>query len=313
MEKNIMERQRIELLIIGAGPAGTAAGVYAARKKVETVLVSDSYGGQSVVSPDVKNWIGTPSISGHDLAESFKKHLKEYEGNSLTILESRVTSLQEKDGALVATCKNGSTLEAQAVLIASGADRRRITVPGADDFEHKGLTYCASCDGPLFTDKDVVVIGGGNAGFETAAQLLAYTKSVTLLHRNDTYKADAITVTKVLEHPNMTGITNANITSVFGDGLVKGITYEAHGEEKTLAVEGVFVEVGFIPSTGVVGDLAETDAIGRIVIDPRTQQTSHKKIWAAGDCCDNIFHQNNIAAGDAVKAIEHLYLALRTQ
>ena len=308
-----MEQQITELLIIGGGPAGTAAGVYAARKQLSTVLITDTYGGQSVVSPDINNWIGTPHISGDDLATSFKTHLREYAGTALTVLEAKVKEVRKTADGFGAECGNGKIITAKAVLLATGADRKRLTVPGADDYEHKGVTYCASCDGPLFTGKDVVVVGGGNAGFETAAQLLAYAKSVTLLHRNATYKADAITVKKVLEHPNMTGIPEANITSVTGDAFVTGITYTHDGEEKTLAVGGVFVEIGLVPATAMIGDIAEKDAVGRVTVDPRTQQSSDPMVWAAGDCCDGIFHQNNIAAGDAVKALEHIFITLRAK
>ena len=306
--------QVLEVVIIGGGPAGTAAGVYAARKQLKTVLVAESFGGQSVVSADIKNWIGTPSISGPDLAESFKNHLQEYIGNWFSLIETRVESITEEDGTLTVALANGDTLKTKTVLLTTGSTRRQLAVPGADVFEHKGLTYCASCDGPLFADKDVAVIGGGNAGFETAAQLLAYAKSVTLLHRSSAYsKADAITVKKVLSHPNMTGITDAQTTSVFGEQLVQGLTYKKDGTEHTLAVEGIFVEIGLIPSTDIVKDVVSLDPVGRVPVDPKTQQSSHKHIWAAGDCTDGLFHQNNIAAGDAVKAIEHIYLTLHTQ
>lgn len=313
MEKTM--GQKVELLIIGGGPAASAAGVYAARKQLKTVLITESFGGQSIVSPDIKNWIGTPSISGPDLAESFKKHLQEYESDQFTITEgAKVTEITETENTLVAKISNNTVVEAETALIATGSTRKKITVPGAEKFEHKGLTYCASCDGPLFAEKDVAVIGGGNAGFETAAQLLAYAKSVTLLHRNAEYtKADAITVKKVLSHPNMTGITEANTKTVFGDTLVKGLTYEKDDTEHTLAVEGIFIEIGLIPSTEFVTNLVSTDTIGRIEVDPHTQQSSHKKVWAAGDCTNGLFHQNNIAAGDAVKALEHIYITLHAK
>ena len=311
MEKTV--EQALELVIIGGGPAGTAAGVYAARKQLKTILVTESFGGQSVVSADIKNWIGTPSISGTDLADSFKRHLQEYESDWFSIVETKAVSVTEEDGVFIVELANGSTLKTSTILLTTGSTRRKLAVPGADTFEHKGLTYCASCDGPLFADKDVAVIGGGNAGFETAAQLLAYAKSVTLLHRSPAYdKADAITVKKVLSHPNMTGITNAQTASVFGEMLVQGLSYEKDGVEHTLAVEGIFVEIGLIPSTSIIKDLVSLDSVGRILVDPKTQQSSHTRIWAAGDCTDGLFHQNNIAAGDAVKAIEHIYLTLHT-
>ena len=306
--------KEVDLTIIGGGPAGTAAAVYAARKQLRTVLVTESFGGQSVVSPDIKNWIGTPSISGPDLAKSFEQHIREYEGEWLTIHKAKVTAIAQNGDDLAVSLDSGDSVITRTALVATGSTRRTLTVPGAAEFEHKGLTYCASCDGPLFAGKDLVVIGGGNAGFETAAQLLAYAKSVTLLHRNATYdKADAITVKKVLEHENMTAITSANITKVVGDTMVQGIAYEKDGTERNLSTEGVFVEIGLIPSTDFVKDVANLDAVGRITVDHQTQQSSHSQVWAAGDCSDGLFHQNNIAAGDAVKALEHIYVTLRAR
>lgn len=193
--------------------------------------------------------------------------------------------------------------------------RRKLEVPGAEEFDNKGLTYCASCDGPLFDGQDTVVIGGGNAGFETAAQLLAYAKSVTLLHRHEEYKADPITVEKVLSHENMTGIPNAVPTEVFGEKFVSGIKYKdnATGEEKTLPVAGVFVEIGVVPNTDFVKGAVELDEYNRITIDPWTQETSTPGIWAAGDCTNIHYHQNNISAGDAVRALEDIYVTLKTK
>lgn len=306
--------QEVDLIIIGGGPAGVAAAVYAARKQLKTVLITESFGGQSIVSPDIKNWIGTPSISGSDLAKSFEKHVREYEGEWLAIHEERVTSVQGDNNTLQVTQEKGEPLQTKTLFVATGSTRRTLSIPGAAEFEHKGLTYCASCDGPLFADKDLVVIGGGNAGFETAAQLLSYAKSVTLLHRGETYsKADAVTVKKVLSHKNMTGVTNANITKVTGDGMVNGIAYEKDGTEHDLAVEGVFVEIGLIPATDFVKGVVDLDPVGRIVVDHQTQRSSHQRIWAAGDCSNGLYHQNNIAAGDAVKALEHIYMSLHAQ
>lgn len=304
-----------DLVIIGGGPAAVAAGVYAARKKLKTVIVATEIGGQSVVSEDIQNWIGTPHISGLDLVKNFKAHLDAYKGDIIEIHEGQTVIKLEKKAArsFVTTTDKGKSFESRAVLIASGANRRRLPAKGADIFEHKGLTYCASCDGPLFTDMDVVVIGGGNAGFETAAQLLAYTKSVTLLHRGDSFKADPITVEKVLADPKMTAITNANTLEVLGDKFVTGLKYEAQGKEKELPVSGVFVEIGMVPSTDFAADIVELDDYKRIIVDPKNQQTKTPGIWSAGDCTDELYHQNNIAAGDAVKALEDIYVHLKTK
>ena len=305
-----------DLIIIGGGPAGVAAGVYASRKKLQTELITKEWGGQSIVSPDIQNWIGTISISGDALAEALKKHLEAYASDVVTITAGKLVEKVEKKGdCFLVTLDDGSTRESRAVLVASGSVRRKLDIPGAAEFDNKGLTYCASCDGPMFAGQDTVVVGGGNAGFETAAQLLAYAKSVTLLHRGDAFKADPVTVEKVLAHPNMTGLINAEPTAILGEKFVSGVRYKdtASGEEKELAAGGVFVEIGLVPSTGFVGTLAKLDAYQRIEIDPWTQQTSVPGLWAAGDCTNIKYHQNNISAGDAVRALEDIYVHLKTK
>jgi len=305
-----------DLLIIGGGPAGVSAGVYASRKQLKTLFVTKEWGGQSTVSTDIQNWIGTPHIPGNELANTLKAHLEEYSNDHVDIIASqKAEKLEKTDEGYQVTLEDGSTHIGASVLIASGSSRRRLAVPGADEFEHKGVTYCASCDGPIFAGQDVVVVGGGNAGFETAAQLLAYAKSVTLLHRGDQYKADPVTVEKVLAHENMTGILNADTTGVQGENFVTGLTYKDtnSGEEHTLDITGVFVEIGMIPNTDFVSELVDLDDYKRIKIDPWTQKTSADNIWAAGDCTNVKYHQNNISAGDGVRALEDIYVSLRAK
>lgn len=302
-----------DVAILGGGPAGTAAAVYAARKKLKAVLITGEFGGQSSVSTDIQNWIGTPSISGYELGKSFKKHIEIYAEDTVTLIEGELVTGLEKNTEkefTVTTSKN--TYSARSVLIATGSSRRKLSVPGAEQFEHKGLTYCASCDGPLFAGQDVAVIGGGNAGFETAAQLLAYAKSVTLLQRGNTFKADPVTVEKVLAQPNMKALTNTEILAIEGDSFVNGIRYkDSTGTEQLLPVTGIFVEIGIIPNTDFVADLVDRDEFNRITIDPWTGQTSVAGIWSAGDCSNVKYHQNNIAAGDGVKALEDIYLWIK--
>jgi NADH-dependent peroxiredoxin subunit F len=305
-----------DLVIIGGGPAGIAAGVYAARKQLKTALVAESFGGQSVESMGVENWIGTPSISGVELANHMEAHLRAYEGQYMNILTGiRAEKVSKTENGFGVTLSSGETLEGQTVLIATGSSRRKLDVPGAREFENKGITYCASCDGPLFADKDVVVVGGGNAGFESAAQLLAYTKSVTLLHRRGSFKADQITVDKVCAHPHMKVITNAITKEIKGELFTKSLVYTdtVTGEENEIPAEGVFVEIGSIPATELVKDVVELDGLGQIKIDCRTQTTSTPGIWAAGDCTNSLYHQNNIAAGDGVRALEDIYLWLKAK
>lgn len=305
-----------DLLIIGGGPGGVSAGVYASRKQLKTVLVTEEWGGQSVVSAEIQNWIGTVAIPGAELAKAFEKHLKAYAGDVVTIKEgARVESIVKTADGFTAKLSNGETVESKAVLICSGSARRKLEVPGAAELDHKGLTYCATCDGPLFTGRDVVVVGGGNAAFETAAQLLAYTKSVTLLNRSNDFRADPVTVEKVKAHPNMTIVTNAIPTAVVGDKFVSGIKWKdaTTNVETEKEVGGIFVEIGLIPSTGFLGDLVKLDDYKRIEIDPWTQQTSTPGVWAAGDCTNVKYHQNNISSGDSVRALEDIYVHLKTK
>ena len=303
-----------DLIIIGGGPAGTAGAVYAARKQLKTLLIVKEFGGQSVVSETIYNWIGTPAISGHDLAQSFKNHVSSQLGGTLELSEGDGVARVTKNGDLFSvSTENGKTYETKTILVATGSARKRLTVPGADQFEHKGITYCASCDGPVFAGMDVAVIGGGNAGFESAAQLLAYCNSVTLLHHRNEFKADPVTVEKVLGYEKMTGIKNAELTEVFGDTFVEGLRYKdtTTGEIKELKVSGIFAEIGQTPATSYLTDVLTLDETGRVAVDPKTQASLTQGIWAAGDCTDGLYHQNNIATGDAVKALEDIYLYLK--
>ena len=311
-----------DLIIIGGGPAGAAAAVYAARKRLPTLLLVHEWGGQSIVSEQIFNWIGTNSLSGNDLALNFKNHVlanaksETAPDSTLEVKDGhKVINISKKENNFIVKTDATEEFETKTVLIASGSGRRKLEAKNADRLEHKGLTYCASCDGPLFSDMDVAVAGGGNAGFETAAQLLAYCKSVTLINRTDVYRADAITVEKVLKNPKMKVINHAEILEIKGEKFVEGLIYKdaKTGETKELAVSGIFVEIGQIPNTDFAKDILPLDKIGRVIIDPKSQKTGVPGIWGAGDCTDVLYHQNNIAAGDAVRALEDIYLAIHTR
>ncbi len=302
-----------ELIIIGGGPAGVSAGVYAARKKIKTLFITESFDNQSIVSPDIQNWIGTISISGVNLAKSLEAHLRAYAGTDVEIRTGdRVQTVEKTEGGFIVKTKEES-FETKTILVATGSTRRKLDVPGADKFEHKGLTYCATCDGPIFSGQDVAVVGGGNAAFETAAQLSAYCKTVTLINRSEKYRADEVTVAKVLAKENVKAIAPVTLKEIVGDTFVSGISYEENGESKILPVTGVFVEIGLLPQTDYIKDVAERNPIGQVVVDPKTQMSKTPGIWAAGDCTDGLYHQNNIAAGDAVKALEDIYNYIHTK
>ena len=302
------------MAIIGGGPAGVAAGVYAARKRLNTVFVAEAFGGQSTDSLDIQNWIGTPHIPGPELARALEAHLREYTGDVLALKVGERAAKLEKSGSgfLITTAKGN--YEARTVLITTGGSRKKLEVKGADAYENKGIVYCASCDGPLFAGQDTVVIGAGNAGFETAAQLLAYAKSVTLLNRRDTFeKADAKTVEAVRAHPSMHILTDTEPQEVKGKMFVNTLAVKntKTGEVRELPAAGIFVEIGALPATEFAKGLVELDQFGHIKVDPKTQRASIAGVWAAGDCTDGLYHQNNIAAGDAVKALEDIYLYIK--
>lgn len=298
-----------DLAIIGGGPAGVAGGIYAARQRIKTLLLTSDFLNQSSVSPEIKNWVGEIAIPGTTLCHKWRDHLYDYQGDSLTILEGQTVKLiKEADQHFIIQTETGEH-QAKHLLICTGAKRRRLNLPEAANYEHRGITYCASCDGPLFADQAVAVIGGGNAGFETAGQLLAYASQVTLLEYQEQFRADTITVQQLRKNPKFQALSNVELIGLAGQPMIESLTYRHRltGQEETLPVTGIFVEIGFIPNTAMLANLVNTDPYGAIIVNPKTQVTSHPKIWSAGDCTDGLYRQNNIAAGDAIKAIENIY------
>lgn len=305
-----------DLIILGGGPAGAGAAVYSARKLLKTAIITKEFGGQSTVSETIYNWIGTKEISGNDLAKNLEDHVKNYSGQFLDIFEGEeVEKIEKENDYFVVKTKRQKEFKTKSVIVATGSSRRKLTIEGSLAFENKGITYCATCDGPLFSEMDVAVVGGGNAGFETAMQLLAYCKSVTLLESGDCMKADKITIEKVMAYPNFRCFKNIELVRVEGNKFVESLTYKDKEtkEEKTIQVSGIFVEIGQTPNTLFIKDLVKINDQGKIVTDPVTQRTSVDGIWAAGDCTDGKYNQNNIAVGDAVKALEDAYLWLKTK
>lgn len=303
-----------DLIIIGGGPGAVAAGVYAARKKLKTLFITDSFGGQSLVSADIQNWIGAKSISGFDLARLLEEHVRAQEG--IEIIDSDFANSVSKieSGFRVGT-KNGGNYESRALLIGTGSRRRRLGVPGEDRLDGKGVAYCSTCDAPIFKGKDVVVVGGGNAGLEAAVDLLPYASKIFILERGGSLRGDAVTQQKLNADPKVAFMLNAEIKEILGDGLVSGIRFQdsGSGELKELSVGGVFVEIGSVPNSDFVKGLVELNKFGEIVADPKTQMSSLAGVWAVGDVSDGLYKQNNIAAGDAIKAVLNIgeYLGRR--
>ncbi len=304
-----------DLVIIGGGPAGVGAGVYAARKKIKTVLIADSFGGQSIVSNDVQNWIGMKSVTGLELAKMLEEHLRSYQ-SGLDIWDNDLVVKIEKAGnGFIVSTKNGKTAETKTILVCSGGSRRRLGVPGEDKLDGKGVAWCATCDAPLFGGKTVAVVGGGNSGLESAIDLNSYADKLYLLHRGDKLKGDLITQEKILAMSKITVIYNAVVQEILGDKLVTGLRYKdiITGEERTLEVGGVFIEVGNVPNSAFIKDLVKTNDFGEIIADARTQQSSAAGIWAAGDVSDVKYKQNNISVGDAILAVLNIFDYLHRQ
>jgi len=293
-----------DLIIIGGGPAGIAAGIYASRKKIKSLLITDSFGGQSIVSDKIENWIGEKEISGFELAKKLENHLKSQQG--IEILENELVSKIEKieNGFKVFT-NNNKVFETKYILVASGSSHRKLNVLGEKEFEGRGVFYCATCDAPLMKNKTAAVIGGGNSGLEAVLDLIPYASSIYLLEYGEKLKGDAITQEKIKSNPKVQIITLAQTIEITGENFVSGLKYKDRqtNKIKELKVDGVFVEIGSTPNSFLVKDLVNLNNFGEIIVDPKTQQTSLFGIWAAGDVTDFPYKQNNIAIGHAISAI----------
>ncbi len=305
-----------DLIIIGGGPAGVSAGIYAARKKITTVLITDTFGGQSLVSDKIGNWIGEVEISGFELGQKMEQHLKSHH-EGIDIVEGdfveKIERIRENPPIFKVTTKNGKTFEAKTVLLTAGSRRKKLGVPGEKELEGKGVVYCSTCDAPLFGGQDVAVIGGGNAGLEAVEDLIPYANTIYLLHHRDSLKGDAVTQERIKASPKVIVLLNAETKRVLGEKTVTGLEYKdlLSGETNTLALQGVFVEIGIIPNGDLLKGLVALNRRGEVVVDHKTQRASTPGIWAAGDATDVLYKQNNISAGDAVKAVLNINDYLR--
>lgn len=309
-----------DLIIVGGGPGGVAAGIYAARKKIKTLLITETFGGQSAVSGDIQNWIGTKSVSGFDLAKSFEEHLRAQEDIEI-VDDDLVASIKKlapdadrgTDAGFSVATRDGKTYETKYVLIASGSSRKKLGIPGEKEFDGKGVVYCSTCDAPLFKGKTVAVVGGGNSALESVVDLFPYASKIYLIVRGDILKGDPVTQEKIKSHPNVEIMFGAVTKEVIGSSFVSGLKImdTKANEEKTLAVEGVFVEIGLIPNSDFVKDIVKLDERNEIIVDHKTEETSCPGIWAVGDVSDVLYKQNNVSAGDAVKAVLNIYDALQ--
>ena len=303
-----MGQEAYDTIIIGGGPAGAAAAVYAARKKMKTLLVTEEFGGQSVVSSRIENWIGDENITGLDLAKRLEKHARAQEGLEIKSPE-KVTKLNETSDCRFEVKTDKGVYFSKTLIVASGARRRRLNVPGENELEGKGVAFCSTCDAPFFKDQDVAVIGGGNSALETAIDLFPYAKNIYLLIRGEDLKGDPVTQEKVKQSSQVKLIQHVEVQEILGDNTVTGLRYKdrRQGEVKQLSVGGVFVEIGSVPNSEFIRNLVEINEAREIAIDHLTAKTSKEGIFAAGDVTNDPFKQNNISAGDGVRAALSAY------
>jgi len=295
-----------DLIILGGGPAGIAAGIYAARKKLKTLLIAESFGGQSVVAAQINNFIGFKSVSGIEMKNILEEHLRSHE--EIEIKEgARVEKIEKKENNF-AISVNGEQFETKTVLVALGSSYRKLGIPGEKEFTGKGVFYCSTCDAPLMKNKTVIVVGGGNSGFYAVLDLLPHASKIYVLEYGDAFRADPIYIDKAKASGKVEFITMAKTLEIIGgseNGFVSAIKYKdrQNKEIKEIKTDGVFVAIGYAPNSGIVKDLVKMNEWGKIIIDHQTQKASLEGIRAAGDITDVLYGQINVAIGDAIKAV----------
>lgn len=304
-----------DLAIVGGGPAGVSAGIYAARKMMRTVIITDFFGGQSLVSESIHNWIGEKAISGFDLGKKLKEHLDDQKGVDVVEGDLAVGIKKKGEDFFTVTTEKGGLYEARTVLLATGSKRKKLGVPGEEKFRGRGVFYCSTCDAPLMGGMAAAVIGGGNSGLEGVVNLLPYASEIFLLHRRDILKGDAVTAERIKKEPKVKIIYNAEIGEVKGKDTVERLVYrdKKSGEMRSIPVRGVFVEIGTRPNSEIVSELVVLNERLEVAVDPKTQRSSLLGIWAAGDATDVLYKQNNISAGDAVKAVLNIHEYLQSR
>lgn len=293
-------KEPFDVLVVGGGPGGASAAIYAARKGIRTGIVAERFGGQILDTATIENFISVKQTEGPRLAANLEEHVKDYNVDIMDL--QRAVSLQKNDYIEIGL-ENGAMLKSKAVIVSTGARWRKVGIPGEDEFRNKGVAYCPHCDGPLFEGKDVAVIGGGNSGVEAAIDLAGIVKHVTVLEFASELKADSVLQDRLKSLPNVTVITNAQTTEITGTDSVNGITYMERDTEteKHIALQGVFVQIGLVPNTDWLGDAVERNKFGEIVVDNRGA-TNVPGVFAAGDCTDVAYKQIIISMGAAATA-----------
>ena len=303
--KKIDGKAPFDMLIVGGGPAGAAAAVYAARKGIRTGVASEKFGGQTLDTLGIENFISVKETEGPKFALALEEHVRSYDVDIMNMQRAKklVLNTGPKNDLIEVQLESGASLQSKAVVISTGARWRNINVPGEAEFKNKGVAYCPHCDGPLFKNKHVAVIGGGNSGVEAGIDLAGVVGHVTLVEYDTALRADAVLVRKLQSLANVTIITNAQTTEIAGDQKVNALIYKdrATSELHTVALEGVFIQIGLVPNTDWLKGVVELSKHGEIIVDAKGQ-TSVPGVFAAGDATTVPFKQIIIAAGDGAKA-----------
>ena len=267
----------------------------------------------SIVSENIENWIGSKSISGYDLAKNLEDHLRAQEGIEF-IDDDLVISVNKIENGFSVTTKEGKIFQTRYIILASGSSRKKLNIPGDEKFEGKGVVYCSTCDAPLFKNKIVAVVGGGNSALESVMDLVNYASKVYLLIRSEILKGDPITQDAVKTHPNVQIIFNAIPQEILGNDFVTSVKYKdaKTNEIKELSIDGLFVEIGLTPNSSIVKGIVDLNEYGAVITNEKTQETSMPGIWAAGDVTDGLYKQNNISVGDGIKAVLNVYDRLKS-
>lgn len=286
-----------DLIIIGGGPAGITAAVYAARKGMNFILITKDIGGQTLLTSTVENYTGYQFISGMELVSKFEEHMRKY---NIPIKENETAVDISKQGDTVIVKTGKGVYNARAVIIASGKRSRELGVPGENEFHNRGLTYCATCDGPLFAGKDVAVIGGGNSALDATLQLINIARKIYLIDIAPVFKGDAIMQEKIKKSNKVVIFTHTRVLNIQGDKMITGITVQRKGKEENISVQGIFVEIGLVPNSEFTSIL-EKNEYGEITINCSTE-TNVPGIFAAGDVTNVQDKQIIIAAGEGSKA-----------
>jgi alkyl hydroperoxide reductase subunit F len=295
-----IDGKEYDVLVVGGGPAGASAAVYAARKGIRTAIVAERFGGQVMDTMGIENLIGTKYTEGPKLVAQLEEHVKEYPVDIHNLQRAKNI---KRDKLIEVELESGATLKSKTVIIATGARWRNLGVPGEAEFKNRGVAYCPHCDGPLFKGKHVAVIGGGNSGVEAAIDLAGIVKHVTVFEFMPTLKADQVLQDRLNSLPNVTVMKNVQVKAITGNDRVNGITYVERdtGTEQHLALDGVFVQIGLVPNTDWIGDNLERTRFGEIVVDGHGA-TDMPGVFAAGDCTAIPYKQIIISMGSGANA-----------